>query len=87
LTINGKTYDESAANLRLLAQLIPSLANSGLYPNDPYKRHAISAILDFNGTTYRPLSSARNKCFLTQYSKKGAIDDELKQRIVDGNEK
>lgn len=32
LMINGKIYDESAANMRLLCQILPTLVKTGYYP-------------------------------------------------------
>jgi len=63
LTINGKCFSESAACLRLVAQILPTLVENGYYPTDEYERHAVNATLDFNLTTYLPLMLERNLAF------------------------
>lgn len=54
VTIDGKGYSESQAILRLLCQVCPELRR--FYPDDPFMRHKIDALLDFNGTSFRPAS-------------------------------
>jgi len=66
LIINGKIFLESAATLRLLTQVLPTLRNTELYPKDPKKRHAVDAALDFNGTTFRPKLAVRNDAHWAQ---------------------
>jgi len=79
LVINGKVYGESAACLRLLASVLPGLAS--YYPNDIWKRHAIDAALDFNGTTFRPKLMGRNMALFGQMSAGGKVDEALQAKI------
>lgn len=86
LIINGKVYLESAATLRLLTQVLPTLRNRELYPKNAKKRHAIDAALDFNGTTFRPKLAKRNDAFFAQLFAGKIVTPEVQTMIDRGNE-
>ena len=53
ITLDGKTYNESASILRFLARKYPSLQK--YYPQDDLTYlHSIDSALDFNATAFRP---------------------------------
>ena len=52
ITVNNEPFLESSAILRFICQICPTLAS--FYPIDPYKKHQVDALLDFNGTEFRP---------------------------------
>ena len=53
ITLDGKTYNESASILRFLTRKYPSLQK--YYPQDDLSYlHSIDAALDFNATAFRP---------------------------------
>ena len=85
VVINGKVYLESAATLRLLTQILPTLRNTEFYPKNAKKRHAIDAALDFNGTTFRPKLAKRNDAFFAQQAGGAIISEELQKMIDLGN--
>lgn len=81
LVINDKLYSESAACLRLLSCALPTLTATSYYPNDPWKRHAIDAALDFNGTFFRPKMVERDYAFFAQWKNGGKIDEAIQKKI------
>lgn len=50
--INGHVYNEAAAQMKLLAELVPELVQ--FYPKDIFLQHRINAALEFNGLQLRP---------------------------------
>ena len=54
ITVNGEPFLESQAIMRFLCGVCPSL--NAYYPVDPFKKHQVDALLDFNGTEFRPKS-------------------------------
>jgi len=66
ITVNGKSYNESSALLKFLSQVLRTLFDSGYYPKDEFQRHSVNAMLDFSGTTYRPMVMKRNAAFFAQ---------------------
>ena len=52
MTIDGKPYNESGAMMRYLCNKYDSLKK--FYPEDIEQRFVVDALLDFNGTSFRP---------------------------------
>jgi glutathione S-transferase len=68
-TIDGKStvYNESAASMKLVADLYPS-KTSTIYPTDPYSRYLVDRALDFQGADFRP---AFMKCIMMKFAASG----------------
>jgi len=87
ITVNGKSYNESSATLRFLSQILRTLVDSGYYPRDEFQRHSVNAMLDFCGTTYRPMVMKRNAAFFAQmFEHGGKMNDDIQKQIDAGND-
>lgn len=83
LVMNGVVYLESAATLRMLASVLPTLES--YYPDDPWQRHTIDAALDFNGTVFRDKITKRSQLLLGGVEKAGPVSAAVQVQIDDGN--